>query len=194
MFSYNVPKCKWLFSHQSLHTVGQLPDFINIKYVLYLWIPPIHNYHLVIAGISFFLSFAGAASITKQHHHLWQALTCHLHPDRTPPSRHSSVGHRIRWLPKSERWFLQESTTYSQLGPDSGQYAKFFWEFGRNCNYHSWWLPTSENLLQCYGYWTLGKSGDKDQPVSGVLSQFKADMKDSRTGARVGSKRKQKCV
>lgn len=86
------------------------------------------------------------------------------------------------------------SIMYPCLGPDLGQYAKLFWEFGLNCNYHDWWLPAAENLLQCYGRWTFGQSQDKGQPVSAELPWFECDMKDSRTGARASCKGKQKCV
>lgn len=121
---------------------------------------------------------------------MWQALSCHLHPDCT----FQLLDHGIRWLPKSELWFLQESITYPCLGPDLGQYAKLFWEFGLNCNYHDWWLPAAENLLQCYGCWTFGQSQDKGQPGSAVLPWFEGDMKDSRAGARDACKGKQKCA
>lgn len=113
-------------------------------------------------------------------------LTTHL------PAGTALWGTELGDSQKSELWFLQESTMYPCLGPDLGQYAKFFWEFGPNCNCHSWWLPASENLLQRYGCWTFGKSGDKEQAVGGVLPQFEGDAKDSRTGAV--SKRRQKRV
>lgn len=82
---------------------------------------------------------------------------------------------------------------YPCLGLDLGQYAKLFCEFGLNCNYHDWWLPAAENLLQCYGCWTFGQSQNKGQPVSTVLPWFEGDMKDCRTGPRA-HKGKQKCV
>lgn len=147
----------------------------------------VHNYHFLIAGFSFFVPLL-------HHKYHKPASPCMIGTKLPPSSWLQLLEHGIRWLPKAELWFLQESILYPCLGPDLGQYAKLLWEFGLNCHYHDWWLPAAENLLQCYGCWTFGQSQDKGQTVSAVLPWFEGDMKDSRIGARAACKGTQKYV